>query len=158
MDVKSFLTERQTPFEVLPHAWAKGASRLAESVHVPGLNVAKTVLLHVDHGFRDVVAVLPANLRIDPDEVSQMLGGAEVKFGNAEDVAQRCPDCERGVLPPFGSKYGMSTIADESLAQCDQIVFECNTHEEAVRMKWNDFRRLENPLVGRFAVAESREA
>lgn len=155
MDIKDFLTKRGASFEVLLHEPTGSASRLAHSVHVSGANVAKTVLLRVNHGYRDVVAVLPASLRLDPERASQMLGGAEVKFGAEEDVANHCPDCERGVLPPFGSQYGMKTIADVTLAVADDIVFESNAHNEAIRMKWKDFVAIENPLVGHFGVAQS---
>jgi hypothetical protein len=31
------------------------------------------------------------------------------------------------------------------------MVFEANTHHEAIRMAGEDFMRLENPLVGSFA-------
>lgn len=158
MNIKGFLQEHQIPFDVLPHTWTGDAARLAHSLHVPGAQVAKTVLLKVNHGFRDVVAVLPANLRLNPEQTGKMLGGAEVKFGNEEDVAVQCPDCERGVLPPFGSQYGMRTMVDESLAQGDDIIFEGNNHDEAIRMKWQDFCRLENPLVGQFAELERRES
>jgi Ala-tRNA(Pro) deacylase len=158
MNIKQFLTEKKVPFEVLAHDWTPDASRLAHAVHVPGRGVAKTVLLRVNHGYPDVVAVLPADLRVDPQKASQMLGGAEVKFGTEEDVAVHCPDCERGVLPPFGSEYGMHTIVDESLAANDEILFEGNTHDEAIRVKWQDYHALENPLVGPFAVAQQPSA
>jgi Ala-tRNA(Pro) deacylase len=158
MNIKAFLNEREIPFETLAHTRTGGASRLAGSVHVPGSHVAKTVLLRVNHGFRDVVAVLPANLRINPERASKLLGGAEIKFGNEEDVAIHCPDCERGVLPPFGSQYGMRTMVDQSLSQDENIVFESNTHDEAIRVKWQDFCRLENPIVGPFAELQRQTA
>jgi Ala-tRNA(Pro) deacylase len=154
MNIKQFLNEKHVPYEILSHQHTEGASHLAHAVHVPGVHVAKTVLLQVNHGFRDVVAVLPANLRIDPEQASKLLGGAAIKFGDEDDLAIHCPDCERGVLPPFGSQYGMRTIVDASLADGEYIVFDCNTHEEAIRMKWHDFATLENPLVASFAVAE----
>ena len=154
MNIKEFLQQRQIPFEVLPHGWTGDAAHLAHSVHVPGSAVAKTVLLRVNHGFRDVVAVLPASLRINANQASKLLGGAEIKFGGEADIADHCPDCERGVLPPFGSQYGMRTMVDESLAEQEAIVFEGNTHNEAIRVKWQDYCRVENPLVGRFAELE----
>jgi Ala-tRNA(Pro) deacylase len=158
MNIKAFLQEKQIPFEVLPHHWATGATHVAHAAHVPEQQVAKTVLLRVNHGFRDVVAVLPANLHINAGQASQLLGGAEIKFGKEEDIAVHCPDCERGVLPPFGSQYGMCTMVDESLAGQKDIVFESNTHNEAIRVKWQDFCRLENPLVGSFAELERQTA
>jgi Ala-tRNA(Pro) deacylase len=153
VDVKKFLQERNAAFEVIPHPWAKGSARLAEAVHVPGRAVAKSVLLHANHGFVDVVAVVPADRKVNVEEVSKMLGGAEVVVGNEDDVTIRCPDCERGVLPPFGSQYNMQTIVDASFAERDEFIIESNTHGEAIRLKWQDFDRIENPLVGPIATS-----
>jgi Ala-tRNA(Pro) deacylase len=152
IDVKQFLEDHNVPYEVVKHPRALDAARLAHAVHVPGRMVAKTVLLHIDHGFADVVAVLPANARVDLEKARQMFGGAEMALASEEDVAARCPDCELGVLPPFGSQYGMRTIVDESLQQSEDVLFEANSHDEAIRMKLADFLRLENPLVGHFAA------
>jgi Ala-tRNA(Pro) deacylase len=152
IDVKQYLNDHNVPYEVVKHPPAFDAARLAHAAHIPGRMVAKTVLLHVNHGFADVVAVLPSNAHVDMERASRMLGGAEMALASEEDVAARCPDCELGVLPPFGSQYGMQTILDQSLEQSEDVVFEAQSHEEAIRMKVVDFLRLENPLVGHFAV------
>ena len=157
MSIKAFLNSKHIPYEVLSHEHAEGASRVAHALHLPGTQVAKTILLKVNHGCRDVVAVLPANRRIDPTAISKAFGGAEIKFGDINDVVHHCPDCERGVLPPFGSQYAMRTLVDSTLASEDHIVFECNTHDESIRMKWADFKHLESPLVVDFAVQEPVE-
>ena len=62
------------------------------------------------------------------------------------------PDCEMGTLPPFGSQYGMKTMVEESLTQDEVIVFEGNNHHEAIRMQFEDFQHIEEPLVAKFAV------
>jgi Ala-tRNA(Pro) deacylase len=56
------------------------------------------------------------------------------------------------VLPPFGSHYGLDTIVDERLAEEEEIIIESNTHDEALRLRFEDFRRVENPLIADFAV------
>ena len=83
-----------------------------------------------------------------------MLGGSEIRLATEKDVAVRCPDCERGVLPPLGSQYGMRTLVDESLTKDGDIVVEGNTRTEALRIKWEDFRWIENPLVGKLSIKE----
>jgi len=150
MNIKSYLEQHHVPFQILSHAPTGDSAHLAQVLHCSGKHVAKTVLLHANHGFSSVVAIVPANAHVDFDMVSALLGGAEIRLATEEDVATRCPDCETGVLPPFGSHYGMKTIIDESLAG-ETIVFEGNTHEEAICMGYSDFRRLESPLVGHFA-------
>jgi Ala-tRNA(Pro) deacylase len=46
----------------------------------------------------------------------------------------------------------MKTIVDTSLGEDEDIWFEGNTHEEAIRMKFAEFCRLEQPLVASFAM------
>jgi Ala-tRNA(Pro) deacylase len=48
----------------------------------------------------------------------------------------------------------MKTMVDESLTKDEEIVFEGNTHREAIRMDFEDFCQVEQPLIGSF-VRES---
>jgi Ala-tRNA(Pro) deacylase len=120
---------------------------MAQAVHVPGHEVAKTVLLRANHAYSYVVAILPATRLIDFERASKALGGTELALATEVEMANICPDCEIGALPPFGSKYGLKTIVDESLADDEWIVFEGNTHTESIRMRFADFCDLEHPLV-----------
>jgi len=152
MNVAEFLKRREVGFEVVPHRETHDAQRMAATMHVPGREVAKTVLLTADGGYTFIVAVLPAHKSVDLHRASELLGGSRLQLASEFDIAQQCKDCEVGVLPPFGSQYGMKTIVDESLLEDDEIVFEGNNHHEAIRMKFVDFRRLEEPLIGWFAM------
>jgi Ala-tRNA(Pro) deacylase len=154
MNVTTFLKERKCWFERLPHLPTYSALRMAHEIHVRGRDVAKTVLLRADGGYKYVVAVLPANKMIDFAQASELLGGSKLELATEIEVANHCPDCEFGVLPPFGSRYGMPTIVDSSLAEDEEIVFEGNTHVEAIRMRFEEFCRIESPLVAPFAVAQ----
>lgn len=151
MNIQQFLERHRAAFEVVPHAEAFDASHIAQATATPGLEVAKAVLLRVNHGFRYVIAVLPSTHRVDIEALSRVLGGAEVQLATEAEVGERCPDCEFGVLSPFGSQYGAETLVDKSLTQDERIVFEGNTHHEAIRMKYADFCKLENPTVAEFA-------
>ena len=151
MNVKDYLGEQGVPFEVLEHRPTYDASRLAQAVHVSGYEVAKTVLLRADGDYAHVVAVLPATHRVDLGKVSKALGGSRVELATEAELAKHCPDCEIGALPPFGWKYGMETLVDESLTADEHIVFESNFHCEAIRMTYEDFHRLAQPLVVAFA-------
>ena len=150
MKVASFLKEQRVPFDLIPHRDTYDAQRMAATIHVSGREVAKTVLLRASGGETYVVAVLPANKSVDFQEAGRLVGGGELELAAESEIAERCPDCELGVLPPFGSQYGIKTIVDRSLVEDDEIVFEGNTHHEAIRMKFEDFQRIEQPLVGSF--------
>jgi Ala-tRNA(Pro) deacylase len=148
--MKHFLQKRHVPFEVVAHEKAFDAQHLARALHTTGREVAKTVLLRVDHDYGYVIAVLPATHMIDLKEVSDFLGGATVELATEHEIAQRCPDCEFGVLPPFGSHYGAQTIVDTSLTKDEYIVFESDSFSEAIRMTYWDFYNYEHPLVAGF--------
>ena len=137
--------------EAIEHPPAFDAQHLAQALHTPGREVAKTVLLRADHKYSYIVAVLPATHRIDFDALREFMGGASLELATEVEIAERCPDCEFGVLPPFGSHYGAQTIVDESLTKDESISFESDSHTEAIRMKYADFYEIEHPLVARFA-------
>jgi Ala-tRNA(Pro) deacylase len=151
MNTKQFLQQHRAQFEVVSHAEAFDASHVAQATATPGGEVAKAVLLRANHGYRYIVAVLPSTHRVDLEAVARAIGGAEVQLASEIEVGQRCPDCEFGVLSPFGSQYGAETIVDKSLTVDEQILFEAQTHHEAIRMKYADFCRIENPTVAEFA-------
>ncbi len=147
MNIQTFLTQRHVPFEILTHEPTYDAQHMAHAVHVTGHEVAKTVLLRADHAYSYIVAVLPATRMIDFEKARQALRGVELSLATEVEMAGVCPDCEIGALPPFGSHYGLKTVVDESLAEDVWIVFEGNTHAEAIRMQFADFLRLENPCM-----------
>ena len=151
MNLTKFLRDQCVDFSVLAHDDTFDSQHLAQAVHVPGRSVAKTVLVRMDHGFRFAVAVLPATHLVNLEALSRMLGGAHAELATEYEIAQHCPDCEYGTLPPFGTMYDMETLLDESLLEAEQLVFEGNTHHEAIRITAVDFLRLESPLVGSLA-------
>lgn len=152
MNVQDFLTSKHVSFTVHAHPEAYDSQHLAQTLHVAGHNVAKTVLVRANHGYRYVVAMLPASRQIDFAKLSAALGGAEVSLATEPEIAERCPDCEFGVLPPFGSQYNLKTLADVELTADDKIYFAGNNHHEAISMTFQDFRKLEEPLVAPFAA------
>lgn len=153
MNITNFLKEQKVKFESIPHRDTYDAQRMAAMIHVSGYEVAKTVLLRGEADDEYVVAVLPANRTIDFARAAEALGESKVELATEIEISEHCPDCEMGALPPFGSHYGMKTLVDESLAEDDEIVFEGNTHHEAFRVSFADFRRIEQPAIASFAHA-----
>jgi len=148
MRVPEFLVERRVPFETLLHPPAYTAQKRAHFLHLPGREVAKAVLLHGPDGY--VLAVLPATHHIDPVRVTDALGGP-VRLATDDEIAQVFRDCEWGVVPPFGTLYGLPVLLEESITSDTLMVFETTTQFEAVRMLCRDFEKLERPVRLRLA-------
>ena len=150
MTVQEFLAEKKVPFEVLEHEETFDAQHMAHAIHVSGHHVAKTVLLRAGEDY--VVAVLPASLNLDLDKAAELVGVDNVELATEVEISEKCPDCEMGALPPFGSQYQMKTIFDESMTSDEEIVFEGTNHHESIRMNLGDFQKLEQPIVGSFSA------
>jgi Ala-tRNA(Pro) deacylase len=148
MRVAEFLAEQHVPFETLLHAPAFTAQNRAKFLHVPGRQVAKSVLLNGPNGF--LLAVLPATHHVDAERLAEVLGGP-VRLATDEEITETFQDCEWGVVPPFGRIYGLPVVLDESLQSEAWIVFEGNSHVEALRLFCRDFEYLEKPRRLRFA-------
>jgi Ala-tRNA(Pro) deacylase len=142
MRVPEFLATQDVPFETLVHPPAFTAQKRARFLHLPGREVAKVVLLHGPGGY--VLAVVPATRRVDPDRLAATLGGP-VRLADDNEIARVFHDCEWGVVPPFGTLYGLPVLIDDSISPDTLMVFETTTHAEAVRMLCRDFERLERP-------------
>src|SRR5262249_27534431 len=108
-------------------------------------------LLRTTHGY--VLAVLPATFRVDLDQIRQELGEEQLEMACEQEVEQIFPDCAPGSMPPFGSLYHLRTIVDEHLTDREKIVFDAQSHEEAIRIAYRDFAELEHPRIGHFASA-----
>jgi Ala-tRNA(Pro) deacylase len=148
MNVREFLEMEHVPFDVLPHRSTYTAQDLAQSLDVPGDNVAKTVLLNVDNQF--MLGVLPATHQISVAMLEKCLNATSITFATEEELSRVFPDCERGVAPPFGTQYGLVTIVDQSLTDDEHIVFEGNSHSEAIYLRYQDYEKIEHPRVATF--------
>ena len=142
MRVPDFLVAQHVPFETLLHPPAFTAQKRARFLHLPGREVAKVLLLHGPGGY--VLAVLPAPRRVDQERVAQALGGP-VRLADDDEIAEVFRDCEWGVVPPFGTLYGLPVLLDDSISPDTLVVFETTSHAEAVRLLCRDFERLEHP-------------
>ena len=150
MHVPQYLADQQIVFETIVHPPAYSSQRLAKCLHVSGRHVVKAVLLSGPSGF--FLAVLLAPNQIDKDSLTTVFGGT-VRLANDLEIAGVFRDCEWGVVPPFGVLYGLPTVMEETLDSESMLIFEGNTHFEAIRMRCRDFERLEKPRRLRFAVS-----
>ncbi len=137
-------------YELFTHPPARSAQRTAQAEHVPGAEEVKVVILRVDA--RDVMAVLPATHHVDLLKLKSLLEVQQACLVSEEELRSLFPDCEAGAMPPFGHLYGLPVVLDRSLVKSRRIVFNAGSHTEAIRMSYDDYARIANPLVGDFAV------
>lgn len=148
MHIGDYLTEQRISFERLLHPPAFSAHKRAKYLHLPGHQIAKSVLLARPTGY--LLAVLPATHQVDTNSLGEQLGGP-LRLANDREIAAVFNDCEWGVVSPFGARYGIATLLDDSIAPDTWIVMETHTRFEAIRLLCRDFERLEKPRRLTFA-------
>lgn len=149
MRVTEYLKDRGIDFETTGHRATFTAQQMAAEEHVPGMNVAKPVIVRADDDF--YMCVVPACNKIDMDVLMAQLGARQIELADEKELASLFRDAELGAEPPFGNLYGITTILDESLEDDDEIVFQAGSHEEAVRMMMTDYLALVEPKILAFS-------
>jgi Ala-tRNA(Pro) deacylase len=143
------LNQNNVEYEILRHAEAMTAQRIAEVEHVKGRHQAKVVMLK--SGDQHLMMVLQADHYIDLEKVEKVVG-KPVSFDHEEEFKSLFPDCVVGAMPPFGNLYGLPTYVDKSLSEQNYIVLEAGTHRDAIMMSYRDYEKVVKPKVADLAI------
>lgn len=147
--LREFLDANHVQYTTITHSAAFTAQGIAALTHIPGKELAKTVIVNVDGAL--AMAVLPASLHVDLDLMRQVTGAKSATIAHERDFQNCFPGCELGAMPPFGNLYDLAVYVDESLTKDQEIAFNAGSHYELIRMKYEDFAKLAKPVVVRIA-------
>lgn len=147
--VKTYLEEEGVAFEHSEHPPAFTAQEVAAAEHVPGKELAKTVMLTDGEAF--VMAVLPATRRIEIDRLREVAGIPDLRLAEEDEFAGIFPNVETGAMAPFGNLYDVPVFVDQTLREDESITFNAGTHTDTIRMTYADFERLVGPVVAEFS-------
>ena len=151
-----YLDTHHVPYVVISHSPAYTAQGIAGLAHIPGKELAKTVIVSLDGKL--AMAVIPAKFHVDLKLLKNATNAKTVALASEDEFKDRVPQCETGAMPPFGNLFSLDVFADDSLERDKEIAFNAGTHRELIRMAWEDFKRLVEPKVIRFAEGRSAEA
>jgi Ala-tRNA(Pro) deacylase len=148
--LKAFLDANHVKFVTISHSAAYTAQEIAASAHVPGKELAKTVMVKLDG--RLAMVVLSAPDKVSLAKLKAVTGAESVELATEEDFRGRFPNCELGAMPPFGNLWDMDVFVDQRLREDELIAFNAGSHTELVRLAYGDFERLVNPTVGQVST------
>lgn len=143
-----YLDQNKIKYTTLKHSLAYTAQEIAAVSHVPGKNIAKTVMINTKGKL--AMAVLPGSYKINFDELKQALGTDAVRLAHEKEFLNLFPDCEVGAMPPFGNLYGIDVYVAKSLTEDEEIAFNSCTHSELIHMSYKDFEKLVQPKIIKF--------
>jgi Ala-tRNA(Pro) deacylase len=146
--LKTFLENNNIKYETLAHQQFFTAQETAESAHISGKELAKTIVVRIDG--RLAIAVLQASYDIDLDRLREAAGAGNVELAREEEFEELFPECETGAMPPFGNLYGMDVFVDEHLSEDKEIAFNAGSHTELIKLAYRDFERTVHPKKAQF--------
>jgi Ala-tRNA(Pro) deacylase len=141
--VREFLDSKKIKYVKIVHSMAYTAQEIAAASHIPGNELAKTVVVKLDG--KMAMAVLPASYKVDFDLLKKASGAKKVELAGETEFKDMFPECEVGAMPPFGNLYGMPVFVAASLAEDEEIAFNAGSHTELIKLKYKDFDDLVQP-------------
>ncbi|MCX6143328.1 MAG: YbaK/EbsC family protein [Ignavibacteriales bacterium] len=144
-----FLDTNDVKYVNITHSTAFTAQDVAESAHISGKEMAKTVIVWMDGAM--AMVVLPAFSMVDFNKLKGAIGAKSIELASESEFKDRFPSCEIGAMPPFGNLFAMKVVVDAMLAEDKEFAFNAGTHHELIRMSYADYERLVKPTMASFA-------
>jgi Ala-tRNA(Pro) deacylase len=136
------LTEAGVAYRLVEHRAAE-TSRDAAEIRGSRLEQgAKALVLRSKGEF--MLFVVSAARELDPKKLRAELKLKSLSFATADEVL-RTFRLLKGSVPPLGSILGMRTIADVSLKENDEIVFNAGLRTRSVFLSLADYDAIEKP-------------
>ena len=146
--LKDFLDDNQIRYVTMIHSSSYTAQEMAETIHIPGQEIAKTVVLKEKEKF--YLAVVTANHKVDLEAFKKLVSITDVELPTEKEFMSLFPLCEVGAMPPFGNLYDLPVYVDQALAEDEYIYFNACSLSEVIKMKYSDYQRLVQPTIGKF--------
>ena len=154
--LKEFLEAQHINYTSIPHSTAYTAQGIAALTHISGKELAKTVMVKLDEKL--TMAVLPASKAVDLEMLRLAVGAKGAALASEREFREKFPDCETGAMPPFGNLYNLPVYVEESLSHDKEIAFNAGTHNELIRMAYDDFARVVKPSQLKFSQLKKAHA
>lgn len=139
LTLRKYLAENGVAYDIISHPHTSSSMDTAQSAHVSGKSLAKSVILEDEKGY--LMAVIPATEHVKFRKVNHALN-RHLGMAIESELRDLFSDCELGAIPVLGKAYSMESIVDNKLTECSDIYFEAGDHEELVHIKGTSFRKL----------------
>ena len=139
-----YLDDHQICYTTITHSPAFTAQEIAQAAHIPGHELAKTVIVKLDDKLVEVV--LPASQKLDLDKLKAATGAVKAELATEIEFERCFPDCEVGAMPPCGNLYNMEVYVAPSLGHERKIAFNAGNHSELICMNYKDYEQLVHPI------------
>lgn len=138
--LSNYLQRCGANYDLCSHPHSRSSAETARAAHVAPHQLAKSVILEDDQGC--LMAVVPADARVNVGELAQMLGRARLHLSDEQRIAELFSDCDLGAVPAIGMAWGMETVVDDELAANSEVFIEAGDHEMLLKMSRDEFHAM----------------
>ena len=146
------LTDNCTRFHVIRHESAGRSEEVAEARGTVVGQGAKALVCEIrgsEARARWVLAVLPADRKLDRERLAEFMGGDKAKLVDTS-MARKLTGCEIGAIPPFSFHPQLHLVVDaELIERYDTIAFNAGRLDVSVLLNSQDFIALARPSLTR---------
>lgn len=147
--IQALLSQNHISFTLSSHPPVYTSAQAAEIRGEDLKSGAKALIVKAKHEF--VMFVLPGDRKLDSKRIKAELGYKSFRFATPEEV-EELTGLQIGSIPPFGSLFGITTYCDSALGDNERINFNAGTHTESINMSYQDYIRVEKPVLADFST------
>jgi Ala-tRNA(Pro) deacylase len=129
------LEKKQRSYQVLQHQRAFRAQEEARSIGIYSGMVVKALLLDTVSGH--VLAVIPANRKLDLDLVRKAVGDSHAHLASEAEISKDLTGCDLGAIPPLESVVHLPVYIDPEVLSYETVVV-AGSQTESVRARTED--------------------
>ena len=133
------LAKYRISYDTIHHSYSNSSLHAAHSANIPVQKMVKTVVLEDDQGY--VMALVQADHYVKINELNMLLN-RRMGLATETELASLFTDCEPGAIPPIGDAYGMTTVVDKNLDDCNDVYIEAGNHTDLLHISGSAFRQL----------------
>ncbi len=137
--LRDYMDREGVSYDLIEHPHTTSSMRTAESLHIPGGKIVKTVILADEYDY--LMVVVPATHWVELDTLGRFLH-RDFNLVQEQELSEIFADCEVGSIPPVGAAYGIPVLIDDSLDELTDVYFEAGDHREVVHVSGEAFRGL----------------
>jgi Ala-tRNA(Pro) deacylase len=133
------LAEHGIAYDIVHHHHSDTSLNVAHAAHVPAAKMVKTVILEDKDGY--VMALIPANRQLKISWINKALN-RQMELATEPELQSLFTDCELGAVPPIGEAYGIKTVVDSQLDECEDVYIEAGNHTDLLHLSKGGFHKL----------------
>lgn len=126
-------------YDVIHHPYSDSNLNSANAAHIPSSKMVKPVIFEDDKGY--VMALVPADRHVKIRELNMHMN-RHMGLATESEIDQLFADCELGAIPPVGDAYGMQTVVDSHLDNCNNVYIEAGNHTDLLHLSGRSFKKL----------------